>query len=410
MAESPLLPEEWKNNNNCNNISTTTTKELLNCVQQETPRVQNEQPQSLSNSYRAERRMATAREPALCRCSSRLAWRIVDAALILSLLVIQGSALNFFLISYDQVNSTYFWFLADLAIVLINMGTLISSYHHVRIKARRKIQPITWGPLPKSAPLDAKTDKLGVLPLAYTAWFVYACFLVARITAIHRAGIAVNHPSAHDVTLTPQLLRFILTMTAAIFFLQVQAYHGAEYGSTQHLTLIGSSFITVLEILDAVDLAFLLLGGTLVAPVGLQATILGFSSLNLLLPTVTLFRLCISDFGERPEPRMLGLAHITIKTIGFDLPALVLRLFIWSQCDNVDVTAFLIKNGIYLYAWLRFTLPDSIKFFRSSCQTNRQPQVPSNGTATLRVSEVAGSSNQRTNVIQLNTISRLAES
>uniref|UniRef100_T1J7N5 XK-related protein n=1 Tax=Strigamia maritima TaxID=126957 RepID=T1J7N5_STRMM len=324
-----------------------------------------------------------AREPKMCRCTSLFAARVIDTALILGLHVVQGSTLNFLLIWHDNTNSTYFWFVADLCVLMITMGALITSYHHVRLKSKRKIQPFGISFVDEA---HAKSvPRRGVIPFAYSAWFIYSTFLVAKMGVIFQSGLAASLKPQDSHS--PQMICCVLSISAVLFFLQLNSCHSARSGTSRYTALMNTAFATAIEILDSINLFSVLLGPSYELPNNLQTAVLILSSINIVLPTLVFFKFSLSDFGEHSGNSAIDFTHLTLKTLVVDLPFLVIRIYLWSHCVHMDVSPFIVKNLLCLVWWLRYVLPEGIAILRSLLD---QVEMPKKGHYTITVHPLVG--------------------
>ncbi|XP_022692544.1 uncharacterized protein LOC111262504 isoform X1 [Varroa jacobsoni] len=313
------------------------------------------------------------------RCSLNRILKCIDVIALLIVLVVQGSTLNFFLISRMEGsgNGWYFWFLADFAVLLITMSAVFVArrQQNHRLLVIGSIQGTTSENVTltrvlsqqpclqqQNSVLAAGTNGsacqrwMGNFPLSYISWLIYSGLLASKVVLLIQMDIAVNIPN--EAWYGSQFLTLVIGCAALVFALLVDAHAPAD--SQQQTFIVFVTAYASAEILDAVTLLSLLFPGSCdrSSELGLDDIILGLTCANFLLPTLSIYKLAQCQFGAETRPIGIKLLHRLLDLVAINGPYLVIRMYLWTQF-NTDVSVFLLKNVIFCYAHIRSFVPKS---------------------------------------------------
>lgn len=302
-----------------------------------------------------------------CPCNFNLVLQFINSIILILILVTQGSILDYYLILHNGGTSGwYFWFLADLLVLIAFMSAVVISYRYYNKKARM-IQALKSGHKsimtaiklaqnpPNSPPKPL--PKAGLLPLAYLVWVFYVTLLVVKIIILFKMEIAQNLDD--KTSFGPQLLKVVIGMSSVVFFLLVESHSDAEPQSERlaymHLLITGTAF----EIFDSITFLGILLPNQshVVLPFALEDVILGLSCANLFLPGLALYKLSQCEFGLRKRSLGLSLFYKAIHLLLINIPFLVIRIFLWTAFDH-DISLFLMKNIMAVVVHILTSVPE----------------------------------------------------
>lgn len=286
-------------------------------------------------------------------CSWLLAVRLLDTVLLLGLTIAQGSLLNYLIIFHRQrSHAVYLWFLADFVVVMAFVGALLTSYQRVVRHIRRAVKSVL--------PSGPELPFYGALPLGYLSWFVYSSTLVAKIVVIFRWGIAAR--LGDQGLFTAQLLKIILGGGASlVFLLLVNSHRPPSHPNDDARNYVASLCTgTAFEIFDAIAILEVLFvdESRVVLTYPLERVILALSSIGLILPTLSLVRFSLADFGQSERPPLFGLVYSTLKLLAIEVPYLGVRVYLWDAYTSSSV--FMLKNILMIVVKLRYILPEYI--------------------------------------------------
>lgn len=104
---------------------------------------------------------------------------------------------------------------------------------------------------------------------------------------------------------------------------------------------------------------------------GLQPLIITLAALNLILPTVTLYKLTTSNFGEMYHVK-LELIYNTLHLILVNVPFFIVRIYLWNASDREDVI-FAIKNLYGIVGYFR-GLFSEIRILKGELKRKKQQE------------------------------------
>ncbi|XP_055934062.1 transmembrane protein 121B-like [Argiope bruennichi] len=302
-----------------------------------------------------------------CSCTIRLVLHVLDCLGLLLIIVLQGSILDYYLILHNGGNAAwYFWFLADFLILIAFMAAAVISYRYYQKKGReRKTESSA-----KESSSDVKSFlRLGSLPLVYTVWFFYSSLLTAKVVLLFKLDVAQSLDA--DSAFGPQLLKVIIASSAVVFLLLVETHNHAELHSDHQAYIYYLITSTVFEIFDSVTFLGILFPtqSRIVLTYPLENSVLLLSCINFILPTMTLYKLSLSEFGKKPRSLGLQLLYKWLHLCLVNIPYFVIRVYLWSLYDH-DVTLFLLKNILAVIVTARTAVPE-IKLLWHSMQESR---------------------------------------
>ncbi|PRD24423.1 UNVERIFIED_CONTAM: hypothetical protein NCL1_43821 [Trichonephila clavipes] len=330
-------------------------------------------------------------------CSIRLVQHVLDCLGLLLIIVLQGSILDYYLILHNGGNAAwYFWFLADFLILIAFMAAAVISYRYYQKKSvyatevkYNKLQVESYeGALKNKFPLstvgrERKTDssakentsnsrslfKFGYFPLVYTVWFFYSSLLTAKVILLFKLDVAQSLDA--NSAFGPQLLKVIIASSAVVFLLLVETHNNAETYSDHQAYINYLITSTVFEIFDSVTFLGILFPteSKIILTFPLENSVLILSCINFILPTLTLYKLSLSEFGTHPRSLGIPLLYKGLHLGLVNIPYFVIRVYLWSLYDH-DVTLFLLKNILAMINTARTAVPD-VKLWWHSLQESQ---------------------------------------
>ncbi|XP_076369763.1 uncharacterized protein LOC143256426 isoform X2 [Tachypleus tridentatus] len=147
------------------------------------------------------------------RCTVRLFSQVLDGILLLLVLVVQGSMLNYLMILNNEGSAGwYFWFLADFLIVIIVMAAVVAAYRF-NTKMHKTRNPVNGQDENDSLRILQSFGWKGMLPSCYVVWILYSLLVITKIILLFKLEI----PQKLDVSssrFSPQLLKLLLAASA----------------------------------------------------------------------------------------------------------------------------------------------------------------------------------------------------
>ncbi|GFR16707.1 uncharacterized protein TNCT_622741 [Trichonephila clavata] len=300
-------------------------------------------------------------------CSIRLVQHVFDCLGLLLIIVLQGSILDYYLILHNGGNAAwYFWFLADFLILIAFMAAAVISYRYYQKKGReRKTDSSAKENTSKSRSLF----KFGYFPLVYIVWFFYSSLLTAKVILLFKLDVAQSLDA--NSAFGPQLLKVIIASSAVVFLLLVETHNNAETYSDHQAYIYYLITSTVFEIFDSVTFLGILFPteSKIILTFPLENSVLILSCINFILPTLTLYKLSLSEFGTHPRSLGIPLLYKALHLGLVNIPYFVIRVYLWSLYDH-DVTLFLLKNILAMINTARTAVPD-VKLWWHSLQESQ---------------------------------------
>lgn len=120
---------------------------------------------------------------------------------------------------------------------------------------------------------------------------------------------------------------------------------------------------TSIEVFDSVEMLDFLITMDLLSN-SIENVVFILAAINFVLPTVSLYGLNISNFGNDTVPASLPLRilHNILRLVLIDVPFFTVRLSIWIQ--HREMTIFMMKNLFYILMALRELYLDLFMYFK----------------------------------------------
>ena len=249
--------------------------------------------------------------------------RVCARVLAVTMLVLQGVVLDYYLIVEESSSWWFAWIVTDAIVLFAWVFTMWKSH--------RKSQ---------SANGMTKDE----IRFAYIAWIVYAVHLVPQLATLFKLKASVF--DEEKLFFGPNTLKMNLCLTPMLFLFLIYAHHDARSYSRRKYYLEKMTAAVTLDLFDSVEMLEYLFDKEK-TPVELQSAILAFSCMNIFLPTFALFELRFNKFHDNGEISPISFKFIYICSFMFfvNVPFLVLRLILWHGY-HLDVSVLLAKNAL----------------------------------------------------------------
>merc|ERR1711935_51905 len=340
-----------------------------------------------------ERRVsASGQAPFLMCCNKEILYHGFLCFSSIAVTVTQATVLNFFIIAFFRGAShqiaTYFWFLGDLFIVCFFAISFTTAYRYIHL--RRKLEDSRLYTEPQ---IQQKIQRsiykhvmwlsprhCGTLPFSFITWFVYSSVLVAKLCLILSSGIPTelvqsnmkNNTSAsindmHDPIhgLDSNLLKVAVGLSALVFIIMLQAHHNHDPDSPHSGYIAGVCHNIAVEVFDSVTLLSLLFvqdrkGNFIEIWNYFKHGIIVLSSINLILPTLTLYGLSLSGFGRHLN-RVIHIKVLSqlLQLFVINIPFLGVRIYLWAWM-KYDLSLFVVKNLCYIFMLMHSLYPGMV--------------------------------------------------
>lgn len=119
--------------------------------------------------------------------------------------------------------------------------------------------------------------------------------------------------------------------------------------------------------------------------------ILGLSSVNFLLPSLALYKLSVSGFGET-YPLPLEIVYKVCHLFMVNIPYLSVRVYLWQYYSYSDTSIFLVKNIYSIVALTRAIIPDfksTLTHYKNSNTLHRSQNGKGSGCPEKNAAEEA---------------------
>ena len=327
-------------------------------------------------------------------------WTLLDSIGLAIALLVQGSILNYFLIYYNDGSSGwYFLFLVDFLILIMFSFSITFAWRYYQRNSRSPIVSSTAGSGAESTEPRNRfgagifqfsfPKPLGMLPLIYICWIFYSLALVFKLFTIYFMDIP-EEMVQDETPLPKERLQLTLASAVVVFVLWVEAHRSLESDRQRILSkpsyddLIGH---IVFEIFDSVTFLDLvtpddkneLMEDQKNISLEMKYTVLFLSSVNFLLPTLGLYRMSRTHFGEKtngmlkvvnevtgkPSTRGIGISIIyqLMKLCLINIPYLVIRIHL-SRDPGKELTIFVVKNVLGIWVSVRNLIPEFREYMR----------------------------------------------
>merc|ERR1712223_21119 len=166
--------------------------------------------------------------------------------------------------------------------------------------------------------------------------------------------------------LNANMLKVAVGLSALVFIIMLQAHHNHDPDSPHSGYITGVCHNIAVEVFDSVTLLSILFVQGRNTDVDQEIwnyfkhVIIVLSSINLILPTVTLYGLSLSGFG-----RHLGrVIHIKVlsqllQRFVINIPFLGVRIYLWAYYEY-DLSLFVVKNLCYIFMLMHSLYPGMV--------------------------------------------------
>ena len=249
--------------------------------------------------------------------------RVVARIFAVSLLVLQGVILDYYLIFEESSSASFAWIGTD-AVVLAAWVFAMWMSHRTS----------------QSATAKATRDEL---KFAYLAWIIYAVHLVPQVATLFKSKASLLE---EKIIFGQNTLKMNLCLTPMLFLFLIYAHHDAKSHSRRKYYLEKMTAAVTLDLFDSVEMLEYLFDKDKIT-IELENAILAFSCTNIFLPTFALFELKFNKFHDNGEISPISFKFIYICSFMFfvNVPFLVLRLILWHG-HQLDVSVLLAKNAL----------------------------------------------------------------
>lgn len=168
-----------------------------------------------------------------------------------------------------------------------------------------------------------------------------------------------DHDPIHG--LDSNLLKVAVGLSALVFIIMLQAHHNHDPDSPHSGYITGVCHNIAVEVFDSVTLLSLLIvqdrNYSYLKIWNFNQLIIVFASINLILPTITLYSLSLSDFGRHLD-RVIHIKVVSqlLQLFVTNIPFLGIRIYLWAQL-NYDLSLFVVKNLCYIFMLLHSLYP-----------------------------------------------------
>lgn len=255
------------------------------------------------------------------------------------LIIFQGATLDYYMINHYNNWPWYLFIICDVLALAVFITAFVLA-HIYRKKIKHGVTDL---------PAIISGSKLGLLPFAYIAWFIYAVFLVPRVAIIFKhiaAGLD------EDDFFGPNTLKTAVASTGVIFLLLLLSQHAAN----KNIQLAQKHYIAQLtavipfDLMDSVEFMEILFvnESRIVLPFIFEDFIIAFPCINLLLPGMVFMVLSHSGYGLKQLSKATHIVYTLCHILLVDLPYLCIRMYLWHTL-NLDISVFLIKNIMMIF-------------------------------------------------------------
>ncbi|XP_059097669.1 uncharacterized protein LOC131891977 isoform X1 [Tigriopus californicus] len=305
----------------------------------------------------------------------------------IGVIITQATILNFYIIAffrgYRHHVATYFWFLGDLFIVCLFAISFTTAYRYIHMRRKfsgnrtlseKNIQQKIRRSIYKHV-LWLSPVYCGTLPFAFLSWLAYSVYLVGKVGVIFNSEIPafMTNFTAIELSFTndpannlgSNLLKVTIGLSALVFIIMLQAHHNHDPDSPHSGYISGICHNTAVEVFDSVTLLSLIIvqdkDSHFSKIWNFDGVIIVLSSLNLILPTLALYGLSMSDFGRNLERIVpIKVIHQLILLLLINIPFLGVRIYLWTVF-NYELSLFVVKNLCYIFMLSHSLYPGMVK-------------------------------------------------
>jgi len=322
----------------------------------------------------------------------------------IAVIITQSTILNFYIIAFFRGNEhyvgTYFWFMGDLFIVCFFATSFVSAYRYIHLRYKleldkkhnkEQIRKVIQDRIYKNVAC-LSPRYFGTLPFSFMAWLSYSVYLSAKIAVIFSSNIPTfmiaskqdgsnctsvdmgSDMNPHDMPpddpihkLGTNLLKVSVGLSALVFIIMLQAHHNHQDNTAHGGYVLGVCHNIAVEVFDsATFLSLLIVPQTSIDQLSIwnfNHVIIVLSCINLVLPTLTLYSMSISDFGRRMHKvSKLTVVSQSLNLLVVNVPFLAMRLYLWGKY-NYELSLFVVKNACYIFLLVHNLTPGMLRWF-----------------------------------------------
>jgi len=164
--------------------------------------------------------------------------------------------------------------------------------------------------------------------------------------------------------LNANMLKVAVGLSALIFIIMLQAHHNHDPDSPHSGYITGVCHNIAVEVFDSVTLISLLIvqdkNYSYLKIWNFNQLIVFLSSFNLILPTITMYSLSLSDFGRHLD-RVIHIKVLTqlLQLFVVNIPFFGVRIYLWAHL-NYDLSLFVVKNLCYIFMLMHSLYPGMV--------------------------------------------------
>lgn len=335
-------------------------------------------------------------------------WTLINSLALMAALLLQGSLLNYYLIYFNQGRAEwYFLFFTDFVILVVFMFSITFAWRFYQ-RQRKNITLTNTSGSNANGFLDVKTaittdhirfgsgifrfsfpKPMGMLPLIYICWIFYATNLIVKMYIMYCMGIP-DSMVRENFYAPKEVILITLAVSAAVFLFWIEAHWNLGDERQRHLSkpsvddLISHTAFELFDSLTFLDLVTPddmneLKHDTLYISHAMRIVVLSFASINFILPTLGLYRLSRTHFGEKtygmirivnettgkPSTRGLGVSitYHLLRLLAINIPYMVIRIFL-SHDSRKEMSIFIVKNVLGILVAIRNLIPEVKQWLR----------------------------------------------
>ena len=276
---------------------------------------------SLKGFYRKACRSSTQLQSLYMTRRTAILRRVFARVLTISLLVLQGAILDYYLILERTSSWCFAWIVTD--------ATSLSTWLFLMWTSQRRSQ-------------IAHTKAKDRMKIVYIAWIVYAVLFVPKVVTLFKTKVSLFDDE--KPALSPNAFKMNLSITPMLFLFLIFSHHDVKSLSRRKYYLEKLTAAVALDLFDSVEMLEYLFAKEKIT-ITLENAILAFSCLNFFLPTFALFELKFNKFYDSGEVSSISFKFIYICSFMcfVNVPFLVLRLILWHGF-HLEVSVLLAKN------------------------------------------------------------------
>lgn len=348
-------------------------------------------------------------------------WTLINSFALTVALILQGSILNYLLISFNDGRAEwYFFFFGDFVILVIFMFSIAFAWRFY--KRHRKNATITDSNTNDLA--DATTSiavdhvrvgsgifgfsfpkSMGMLPLVYICWIIYAFNLVLKMYVFYSLNIP-DSMVKENYTAPKEVILITLALSVGVFLFWIEAHWNLGDEHQRHLSKPSVDDLishTAFELFDSLTFLDLItpddeeerLKDEINISFTMKMIVLTFATVNFILPTLGLYRMSRTHFGEKtygmirmideetgkPSTRGLGVSIIyhLLRILAVNVPYMVIRIVLTSRDSKKELSIFIVKNILGILVSVRNLIPEVKQWLRITKLKSKLRSQSANG-------------------------------